>query len=247
MKSLVIGKGQIGQALFEIFSKAHDCFIRDVEPEADDPDVVEVLHICYPDGATFVDSVVAYKERYHPRLTIIHSSVAVGTTRRCGKHTVHSPERGRFPNLAKEMLLYRKFIGGLQANDLAVANAYLTACNWETEEILDPDQTELLKLISNVHMGLEIAWRQEVDRFGCDAVAYQSWEETYRQGYMKSGQYQLIRPIMNLGPIGGHCILNCLDLLAQKIKSKAFEFIGETNGLAKRKNAQGSGYAVSSR
>lgn len=249
MKSLIIGKGQIGQALFEIFSKVHECYIRDIRAELDDPKSIEVLHLAYPDSENFVESVLDYKAYYKPRLTIIHSSVAIGTTQQCGEHVVHSPERGRFPNLAREMRMYRKFIGFEEIEDGDLAAFYINACNWPTQLVDDPQQTEMLKLLSNAHMGLEIAWRQEVERLGVNAEIYQLWEQSYQTGYMKTNQHHLIRPIMRPDPIGGHCILPCIDLLLQRFASKFLELIKESNGLAKRKEESASYHAsaVSSR
>jgi len=246
MKSLIIGSGQIGKALFEIFSRTHECYIRDVEPEAYDPKDIEVVHIAYPDGPTFVEDTLDYIYHYKPRLTIIHSTVAVGTTEQCGEHVVHSPERGRYPNLAKEMMLYDKFVGGESGEDIAMAVKYLRDCGWPAWPVPSSRDTELLKLLSNVHMGLEIAWRQTVERIGCNAALYKVWEESYRSGYMKAGQYNLIRPIMSPNPIGGHCILNCVEILSQKFSSKIFDFIKESNGLAKGKIEETSSSDLSS-
>jgi hypothetical protein len=237
MKSLIIVKGQIGQALFEIFSKVHECYIRDVLIEQNDPGEVEVLHIAYPYSENFIDNTKEYVAYYRPQLTIIHSSVAVGTTRKIGGHIVHSPERGRFPNLAKEMLIYKKFVGGFDIDDVDMACAYFQACKWETQAIDSPNTTELLKLISNIHMGLEIAWRQEVARMGCNTEVYSLWEESYRAGYLKMGQHNLIRPIMKPGPIGGHCILPCTEILGGQFESKLFDFIKESNEKRKQEES----------
>ncbi len=235
MKSLVIGKGQIGSALFEIFSKAHECYIRDLEGL--DLEGVEVLHIAYPYSESFINQTREYIEKYRPRLTIIHSSVAVGTTIKCGEHVVHSPERGRHPNLAHEMKMFPKFVGGRNGKDLIMASQYLKACDWDVFLVTNPSWTELVKLMSNIHLGLEIAWRQEVNRifksFGGtlhdDIGVYEAWEDTYNEGHMALGHRQLIRPRLKSDPIGGHCILPCTDILASQFYSQAFEFIRRSN------------------
>lgn len=243
MKSLIIGKGQIGEALFKIFSKVHECYIRDVRPELNDPDGIEVLHIAYPDSENFVESVIDYTFYYKPRLTIIHSSVAIGTTAQCGEHVVHSPERGRFPNLAKEMVMYRKFIGFEDIEDGDLAAAYFHACDWPTQLIDSTEQTEMIKLLSNAHMGLEIAWRQEVQRMGVDTEVYTLWEQSYQSGYMKTGQHNLIRPIMRPDPIGGHCILPCVDILLQRFASKFLQLIKESNAKAEESRESSGSYS----
>lgn len=236
MKTLIIGKGQVGSSLAKIVGVAHETFIRDIEPLP--LEGVEVLHICYPDSPKFVEITKRYIEEYKPRLTIINSSVAVGTTDKCGPHVVNSPVRGRHPNLETEMLAYPKFIAGRDPEDCALAANYFTACGWRIAVSRNPRTTEFLKLISNVHMGLEVAWRQEVDRmlkeFGVSAEAYEEWERTYNDGYRKSGHDHLIRPLMKPDPIGGHCILPCTEILQKQFPSPALKFILDSNEARKR-------------
>lgn len=247
MKSLIVGAGQIGKALKDVFLKAHVCQIRDVDDfEAFD---IEVLHIAYPYSESFVKDTVTYINQYKPKLTIIHSSVAVGTTDLCGAHVVHSPERGRYPHLAKQMQVFPKFIAGGSLEDRQLAKKYFEALEWETICVDDARVTELIKLLSNVHLGLEIAWRQEVDRIFQSLIGqpatttYTSWESTYNKGHTDLGHRQLIRPIVRPAPIGGHCILPCTDILGGQFESKLFEFIKESN--AKRKIEEASDRADS--
>lgn len=251
MKSLIIGAGQIGKALQDVFLKAHICLIRDVD-DFDCSDI-EVLHITYPYSCEFVEDTKDYIELYKPKLTIIHSSVAVGTTDLCGKHVVHSPERGRFPDLAKHMQVFKKFISGGSASDREMAKKYFDALQWETILVDDAKWTELVKLLSNVHLGLEIAWRQEVDRIaesliGAPASAvYNLWETSYNLGHSDLGHRQLIRPIVRPAPIGGHCILPCTDILAEQYDSQFFTLIKESNAKRETEENSVSDCAVSQR
>lgn len=233
MKSLVIGAGQIGQALQEIFLKAHICLMRDTDDfDASD---IEILHIAYPYSDEFISDTVAYIEKYQPKLTIIHSSVAVGTTDKIGPHVVHSPERGRYPHLASQMQRFQKFIGGGSREDRELAKAYFDALDWPTVLVDEARWTELCKILSNVHLGLEIAWRQEVDRMAMALIGmpassvYAAWEGSYNKGHQDLGHRQLIRPMVRPAPIGGHCILPCTEILAEQFDSKLFDFIKESN------------------
>lgn len=246
MKSLIIGAGQIGNALHDIFLKGHVSFLRDVDDlHCSD---IEVLHIAFPYSDDFVIQTKAYIEQYKPKLTIIHSSVAVGTTDQCGPHVVHSPERGRYPHLAEQMQKFQKFIGGGYQEDRALAKRFFEALEWETVLIDDARYTELFKLLSNVHLGLEIAWRQEVERIsraltGTSASPiYEAWESSYNKGHTVLGHRQLIRPLVRPAPIGGHCILPCTDILGDQYDSKLFDFIKESN--AKRQTEETSSDCV---
>lgn len=235
MKVLIVGNGQIGQAMQSILAPYHDVHIRDLAgyPLSD----VKVLHICYPDSEVFVNETRAYIKEYHPDFTIIHSSVGIGKTIACGSHVLHVPVRGRHPHLAAQIPAFPLFVGGENKEDRDVAVAYLEGCNLVATPVNDPTGTELVKLLSNIHMGLEITWRQEVGRilehYNVDPLIYDRWEDSYNEGYRITNNEQLTRPRLSPDPIGGHCILECTEILGNQYESKAFEFIKESNEKAK--------------
>lgn len=235
MKSLIIGAGQVGSALKEVLSTHYEVVIRDI----DDLQVegVKVLHICYPDHEGFVENTRKYVEQYKPNLTIIHSSVPVGTTSKCGDDYVYSPVRGRHPRLAIEMKKFHKFVASKNQSKARQAFVYFESCGWPTYLADTTESLELFKVISNVHMGLEVAWRQEVERmlnsFRIRSNDYDQWEKTYRDGYFVTQDYNLMRSLMKPDPIGGHCILPCTEILRSQFPSKLFDFILESNEKAK--------------
>ncbi len=235
MKTLIIGRGQVGTALFELLSGHYETYIRDTENM--ELEGVEVLHICYPEHAGFPETTKKYIAQYKPKLTIINSSVTVGTTDQCGEHVVYSPIRGRHPKLASDLKLYAKFVFGVNPEDCELAKQYFENCDLKVCTDNNPRAGELVKVLSNVHMGVEVAWRQEVERilkkFAIDPALYEMWESTYRAGYYASGDNHLMRPLMNPGPIGGHCILPCTDILNAQYPSPIFEFIKQSNEKAK--------------
>lgn len=234
MRSLVIGAGQVGSALYQVIKPYHESKIRDLEDlKMSD---VDVLHICYPDHEGFEKTTKDYIEQYKPRLTIINSSVAVGTTRRCGANVVYSPVRGRHPKLVDEMLKFPKFVAGKDFVMVRLAAEYFEKCGWKVHTSNSPETLELLKLLSNIHMGLEVAWRQEVGRilnhFEASEDDYEIWEDTYNQGYKEVGHDHLLRPRMRPDPIGGHCILECTNILRKQFESSALDFIVRSNDRA---------------
>lgn len=234
MKTLVIGAGQVGRAIMDICTGAHETHMRDVEPL--ELDGVEVLQICFPDSIHFADYVKSYVGKYNPKVTIINSSVAVGTTDLCGKNVVYSPVRGRHPALSEEMKAFPKFVHGRSFPDVELAMEYFMACGLNVMFDRNPKAGEFNKLISNVHMGLEIAWRQEVGRmmasFDIDPKIYEAWEKSYADGYRKLEQFHLMRPQMRPDPIGGHCIMPCTEILAEQYSSDALGFILDSNAEA---------------
>jgi len=244
MKSLIIGRGEVGEALFEVVRPYHSTFIRDVG-ECDLPSV-EVMHICFPDSDDFIDEVKRYQQKYKPNLTIIHSSVAVGTTEEIGGRIVYSPIRGRHrPKLSVELKFFPKFIACSNKRDSDVAVAYFKECGWDVFTTRDIVGTELVKMLSNIHMGVEIAWAQEVDRilkhFKGNPSTYEKWEESYNAGYFRVLQPHMMRPIMRPDPIGGHCILECIEILRQQFSSPIFEFVRSSNEEVKKNHIQKNG------
>lgn len=231
MKSLIIGAGQVGTALRTVLSPFYDVQIRDIE----DVDVkdVDVLHICYPDHEGFEVTTKKYIDQYKPNLTIVHSSVRVGITKKCGSDVVYSPTRGRHPKLAEEMPLFTKFFACEDIHKALQASHVFVKCGFKCLCLNNPDELEFFKTISNVHMGLEVAWRQEVERMmlslGINTGNYDIWEKSYRDGCLEAKDYNLIRSIMRPDPIGGHCILPCIDLLKESYDSKFLDLIVESN------------------
>ncbi len=235
MKTLIVGRGEVGRALYDVLSKYHDTYIKDLE----DLEIkgIEILQIAYPEHDGFSDTTKKYIDQYKPKLTIINSSVALGTTVKCGPNVVYSPVRGRHPKLSTDLLIYSKFVFGGTQEDRDLACSYFQECGMNTSEHEFSTTGELLKLLSNVHMGIEVAWRQELERmfvkFNVDEFAYQDWERSYRNGYLRSDDMDLIRPMMNAGPIGGHCILPCTEILNKQFPSKILDFVLESNAKTK--------------
>lgn len=247
MKGLIIGRGEVGQALLKVLSEHYPTSIRDVEDL--EPANFEILHLAYPDGPNFVDAAKAYIHQYRPKLTVIHSSVRVGTTDKVGKSMiVHSPVRGRHPNLEREMKIFPKFIGGRDQMAVNMAKEYFQGAEWVSMGFDDPRATELVKMLSNIYLGLEIAWRQEAERicktFGVRPFHYEQFERTYNEGYKKLGQEFFMRPMLSPKPIGGHCILPCTELLWTQYPSKAFEFIRSSNAQAVNETKKDEAAAV---
>jgi len=250
MKTLIIGAGEVGQSLKLILEKYYETHIRDIEPL--ELENVEVLHICYPEHEGFVDNTKKYIAQYKPNLTIINSSVSIGTSDKFDGNVIYSPIRGRHNRISPitgekimglefDIPIYTKFLFGSYIGR-GMARDYFKKCGIECYDYQCDKRSdgEVLKLLSNVHMGLEIAWRQEVQRilnhYGVSEYTYYYWESSYNEGYKKCGDDQLIRPIMKPAPIGGHCILPCTKILSKQFPSKAFDFILESNEKAKQEN-----------
>jgi len=102
MKSIIIGAGEVGTALYRVLFNYHITWIRgkvnlDLQPSISP----EIIHICFPYSDNFSKYVKAYKEKYNPKHIVIHSTVPVGTSRPLG--AVHSPVEGLHPFLKESI------------------------------------------------------------------------------------------------------------------------------------------------
>lgn len=85
-KVIVMGFGEVGQPIPELASKHHQAFGVDVSAPAERVEGVGVMHICDPFGIEdFVVDTTRSIELFWPGLTIIHSTVVVGTMRAVAK------------------------------------------------------------------------------------------------------------------------------------------------------------------
>src|SRR5262245_15887237 len=177
---VVIGLGEVGKPLLELVSRRHRAVGVDIAPPVQIPDSVAVLHVCYPfEIRDFVGVTARYIERFRPDVTIVNSTVGVGTTRaiaeRTGTAVVHSPMRGKHAHMLEDILRYTKFVGAL---DPAVGNraaAHFESIGMQVSLLSSPEATELAKLSETTYFGLIIAWAQEVERY-CDQLG-QDYDE----------------------------------------------------------------------
>lgn len=224
MRTLIIGDGEIGRSLYGVLSRHYPIQIIgklysiDFNPE--------IMHICFPYSKEFIGAVKSYQKEYKPKYTIIHSTVPVGTSKKCC--ALHSPVIGIHPNLKESLLTFTKFLAGKDAGYVA---QYFRRTGMKVYLTDKQETTELMKICSTSFYGLCIEWTKEVKRF-CDKYKvpfemWTLWTDNYNKGYGKLGHPEFHRP--NLIPIkqkiGGHCVLQNLEFL----KSKFSEFIKKQN------------------
>jgi UDP-N-acetyl-D-mannosaminuronate dehydrogenase len=232
-KVAIIGIGEIGSSLAEVYkSKGFKPMLRDIDLNTIYGDV-DVLNICLPHGKEFVNIVNEYIDEYLPKITIIHSTVPVGTTKQIKRPCVHSPVRGIHPNLKEGIEKFVKFIGYNNDVDLALTEEHYRELEIIFYPVKNSDSSELAKLTSTTYYGLCIAWHGEMkkmcDKHGIDFDVINKWTQSYNLGYYGLDMQQVIRP--NLYPpengIGGHCVIPNTELLAEEFKSKALDLILE--------------------
>ena len=225
-KSLIIGMGQIGQGLYDVLVPyyKHHLFYRDKE-EGCFTTCFNVINICIPYSDNFVDIVNNFVDMYLPELTIIHSTVPVGTTRKIKGKVVHSPVRAKHPNIGHGLLLYKKFIGYNDEISLHRALEYLSIA-MECLPVEKTESTELAKLLSLAEYGIDIAFADYSNKL-CQELEVdydlvrKEWNKTYNEGIKYTKTPWLQRPILDPpeGIIGGHCVRQNTILLDEQFPS----------------------------
>jgi UDP-N-acetyl-D-mannosaminuronate dehydrogenase len=229
-KVVIAGLGEVGKPLFELVSKHHDAVGVDISP-IDRPGQVDVLHVCYPFAIKdFVGETVRYIEYFRPALTIVNSTVAVGTTRsiakRAGVAVVNSPVRGKHARMLEELLIYRKFVGAIDPAMGELAARHFESLGMKTKILSSPEATELAKLTETTYFGVLIAWAQEVERY-CD----QSGQD-YGEISSFWEEIKYLPPVKFFpGIIGGHCVMPNIKILSEFDRTVIIEAIQESNNL----------------
>ena len=211
-KVVVVGLGEVGEPLFELLAKHYDAIGVDISP-VEPIDDVEVLHICYPfQIKDFIDETARYIELFRPALTIVNSTVGVGTTRaiaeRTGTAVVNSPVRGKHSHMLDDLFVYTKFVGALDPVAGEQAAKHFELAGLKTKILSSPEATELAKLTETTYFGLMIAWAQEVERY-CDQT-----DDDYDEVVSFYEEIKFFPPVKYFpGVIGGHCVMQNIDIL----------------------------------
>jgi UDP-N-acetyl-D-mannosaminuronate dehydrogenase len=179
---------------------------------------------------------VRYIDVLRPQLTVINSTVAVGTTRaiaeRAGAPVVHSPVRGKHVRMLEELCSYVKLVGPIDDAAGVAAVAHFTALGMTSRSLSSPEATELAKLTETTYFGLLIAWAQEVERY-CDQVGadYDEVVSIYEEIAF------LPRTPYFPGVIGGHCVMPNIEILSRLDDSALLDAIRSSNELKKARTA----------
>jgi UDP-N-acetyl-D-mannosaminuronate dehydrogenase len=226
---LVVGLGEVGVPLRAILSQVYEVKGIDVASPAQKIEQAEVMHICYPfQIKDFCGETARYIERFKPALTVINSTVEVGTTRKIadwtGADVVHSPVRGKHARMQQEMLSYTKFIGAVNSSAAAKAMRHFESAGFKTKCLGSPEATELGKLAETTYFGVLIAWAQELQRY-CDRAKV-DYDEVVSL-YDEINFFPQVKYIA--GVIGGHCVMPNIEILCNIAPSGLLEAIRESN------------------
>jgi UDP-N-acetyl-D-mannosaminuronate dehydrogenase len=235
---VVAGLGEVGKPLFELLSRYHHTVGVDIAPPAEKVENADVLHICYPfQIRDFVGESARYIELFSPKITIINSTVAVGTTRRIAERTgalvVNSPVRGKHARMLEELSQYVKFVGASDPEAGKQAAQHFESIGLKTKVLSTPEATELAKLTETTYFGLMIAWAQELERY-CDRSGANYGEIISFYEEIKFFPSVKYFP----GIIGGHCVMPNIEILRKFTESDLLDAIRASNEMKTEREAR---------
>jgi len=242
-KVVVVGLGEVGKPLLELVSRYHDSVGVDITP-VEQIEQVDIMHVCFPfQIKDFVGETVRYIDLFQPALTIINSTVAIGTTRAIAQRTcaavVNSPVRGKHARMLEELAMYAKFVGATNAAAGQQAAAHFESLGLRTKILSSPEATELAKLTETTYFGLMIAWAQEIERY-CDQLG-----EDYNEVVSFYEEIKFFPPVKYFpGVIGGHCVMQNIELLQQYGHSAILAAIQASNKMKMERQTQSEKEAV---
>lgn len=234
---VVVGLGEVGKPLLQLLSDHYRTIGVDIAPVPAELRDADVLHICFPfEIKDFIGETARYIERFNPKLTIVNSTVGVGTTRaiaaRTGAAVVNSPVRGKHARMLQELRHYTKFIGAQDEAAGEAAAKHFQNAGLKTKVLSTPEATEVAKLTETTYFGLMIAWAQEVERY-CD----QSGAD-YEEIISFYDEIQFFPAVKYFpGVIGGHCVMPNIKILKKFTKSDLLEAIQSSNQMKLKRDA----------
>jgi hypothetical protein len=250
---LVVGLGEIGGTVFDVLKEScnFQLYGADVdkekmkdagatEPPKDIP--VDVVDICIPvpNKKKFLEISKAYIEKYQPKVTIINSTVPIGTTmelyKRCGGLVAHSPCRGVHKNreyMIKEFKRWTKYVGGATPEAGKAAQEHFELAGLKTKQLANCSDTEFAKLFETTYRTWMIVFFQKMNRLARKYSAANpdlkiSFDETV-DFIEDTHRQRLDRPVMFPDVIGGHCLLPNSKLMLGELEPEMLKIILESN------------------
>jgi len=248
---LIVGLGEVGQTLYELFMESgkFDAYGLDADKnkmqcviggDREPPRTVDVMHICFGcrEQQNFVQTTVDYIKRIKPKLTIIDSTVAPGTTQKIFELSrlplVHSPIQGMhktIETMKNDVKFWNKYVGGTTKEAAETAKKHFEKLGLKVKVLKGPAETELAKLYDTTYLAWMIACFQEMHRvarkYGADFDEVIEMIEDIQRA-------RLNKPLHYPGVIGGHCLIPNTELLLSVYDSEFLRLILESNEKRKK-------------
>lgn len=234
-RNLVVGMGEVGSSLYRLLDEYDTTFVRDLEPKESISEI-DVMHICFPYSKRFVEQVKNYIEQYDPQITIVYSSVPVGTCESIGDEIIHSPVEGIHPLLEESFTKFDRWLGCVSDGALDFATRFWYRLAREVVTCKSSRYTEFLKLRSTAKYGVNLVWtdfeKEIADQIGMQFECVKAYDEGYNKLYRDLGLFKYQRYILDPpeGKIGGHCIRENAVLLNDQYPHPMLKAIKKMGG-----------------
>jgi len=236
MKALLIGYGEIGKGMTEIFTNVHRVAIHDPYKGINQSamriadtggDGIEILLIAIPWGDKFLMTVNDWQLILNKKVpTIIFSTVPVGTCDSLGAS--HFPIEAKHPYIARDVKHNsRCYFGGRDET----AIRFLKEAGLNFIVLPDPKWTEFLKLRSTTYYGVCIEFARYSERcaksIGLDYHIIKRYDEDYNSLVNNRGDSHNSRPVLDPPKdlIGGHCVVPNARILRTQFPSPFLDVI----------------------
>jgi UDP-glucose 6-dehydrogenase len=227
MKVAILGMGEVGRALCELYKENKIIPItKDIKDKTKFKNI-SVLNICIPYNKNFIKNVSKEILNSNSKLTIIHSTVSIGTTEKIKKLTskniVHSPIIGSHPFLKDSLKKFTKYIGSSDKESIRLTKTHYNKLRLKYKTISSSKATEIAKLLCTSYYGLCIIWHDYMNdickKNNIDFSFIKEWNDNYNIGYKEFNLSKYNRPVLDSPKskkIGGHCVIPNAKLLNGK-------------------------------
>ena len=241
---LIAGAGDVGKALASVLKTKYTVHFVDLRSsKSTDRIKVDVLHVCFPYSKHFVQDTLTYINNLKPRITIVNSTVAVGTTSEItrqakSKSIVHSPVIGDHNKLTLGVSTFTKTIGAKSSYYGGQASKHFELAGLKTVVFSNPETTELGKLLLTTQFALNIAFHQEMERMCKKAnvnfdKTVREFKSIFNDGYCKI-RPNVVMPNLFPGKIMGTCLMQNIEILREIGQSEFLKNIKASNDKKKK-------------
>lgn len=255
-KDVVAGLGEIGKPILQLIAKTANATGYDINPKLagkkskiHESLPTRFLHICIPFNKNFEENVLSLNKKYAPRAVVIHSTISPGTTDRLQKAldipVIYSATRGVHKRMLGDLRRYTKFFAvtpGIPEEKWA-AKTYsnlMKRCRVKTKQMSNPKTLELAKIVVDTsYYGWLITYSQISNMIAIKhGVNYDEMWSFADEIHKFLGN----RPKMFPGFIGGHCVIENLDLIRDDTLNLISEINDDYAKILKKRQAAGKKY-----
>ena len=231
-KNVVAGLGEIGLPIFQLISKKVPTVGYDINSKLmnnkknQNYEFLEtsILHICIPFSEKFIQNSKFLSKLFNPQIIVIHSTISPYTTKKIQSKLssipiIYSATRGIHKRMTSDLKKYTKFFAieknaPNRKNAISKFSNLMKKCGIKTKNMSDPITLELAKIVVDTsYYGWLINYAQ------LSNMIVRKHKVDYDEMWSFADEIHKFlenRPKMFPGYIGGHCVIQNLELIDEK-------------------------------